>query len=117
MKDNKHIKTFEQHVENLNSELSKDSSSSLKDKRLVFSDFVVDLFKTKYQHLFNNNDEDIIDKFEYECKEKAKQLGMDVDNLSMDGELIFNNDEDYKKSEKNFWWDYYDKEICVYRWK
>ena len=42
---------------------------------------------------------------------------MDVDSLSMDGELIgFDSDEDYKKSEKNFWWDYYDKEICGYSW-
>lgn len=88
-----------------------------KDKRIIFSDFVIDLFKTKYQHLFNNNDKSIIDDFENECKNKAKQLGMDVDSLSMDGELIgFDSDDDYKKSEKIFWWDYYDKEICVYNW-
>ena len=47
MKDNKHVKTFEQHQENLNSELSKGTSSSISDvisskSHLDFLDEVVE---------------------------------------------------------------------------
>lgn len=39
----KNIKTFEEHA-----------SNNL-DKRSIFCDFVINLFKTKYQHLYKND--------------------------------------------------------------
>lgn len=86
-------------------------------KIVIFSNFVIDLFKSKYQHLFNNDNNDIIDTFEKECKDKANELNMDVENLSLDGELFgFDDDDHYKNSKKYFWWDYYGKQICTYNW-
>ena len=90
-----------------------------KTKKLIeFENYVIDLFKTKYQSKFNFESDSILDEFENNCFKKAKELGMDLDELALDGEFAgFDTEEEYKNYNKNFWFDYYGNNICQYNWK
>lgn len=87
------------------------------EKFTILSDYVINLFKENYQQIVDNSSNLLIDKFEEECFNKAKELGLDTDSLEFNGELLyFVDDESYKNSKKYFYINYYEKEIVTYHW-
>lgn len=70
MRDKRHIQSFNEHAENLNSELSKDTSSSISDviKRLqtddseiTFGDYFLEVGEWRFIHQLVEGDDDYED--------------------------------------------------------
>jgi len=89
-----------------------------------FSKYAISLFETKYKDYVSNSSEKLYDAYEQECKNYAIEIGIDVDELRLDGELLhFNSLEEWDREEKSLWWQYtnYEKGIFSqkfvdYRW-
>jgi hypothetical protein len=86
-------------------------------KEILFNELVIKLFKEDYQDKVTDTSSDLYDKFESECIEIAKEIGLDTDGLTFDGELI-GFEKDYFISKKSFYWTYTysDDELCYYEW-
>lgn len=91
----------------------------------TLSEYSENLFVTKYKSLLTNTSENLFDDFEKEIKIKAKELGMDLDMIEIDGEIFGFEDEKYTSSNKSFWI-YYGLnpngeepmyEVLNYKWK
>jgi hypothetical protein len=82
-----------------------------------FENFVIRLFKIEYKQQMTNKSSDLWNEFDNKCFEKAKELGMNVDELESDGECLgFISDSHYKTEQKSFWWNYQGQKIVFYSW-
>lgn len=89
----------------------------MKNETFEFSAFVIRLFKTEYRHQMTNKSEDLWKEFDEKCFNKAKELGMDVNELESDGICLnFITDSHYETEDKSFWWEYKGKQISFFRW-
>lgn len=83
-----------------------------------FAEIAEKIFKDKYQNIVTDTSSNLYEQYEKECIEKAKELGMDVDELDYNGQCIGLKEAglDYTTSKKTIWWEYIDEQIMFYSW-
>jgi predicted metalloenzyme YecM len=87
-------------------------------KTIELEDFAKNLFVNEYESKWSNQSVDLADEFDEKVKDKAKELGLDLNLLEIDGEsLYFEDEETYQKATKTIWIEYCGNNIFNYEWK
>jgi len=68
--------------------------------------YTKELFERIYKSRFTNDSEELYTEFEQLIEDKAKNLGMDVELLSVTGEMIFNTQKEFESEEKYYFIQY-----------